>query len=256
MARRPKEVFEWRRRPRIRNHRSRRCSIAGALDGEAVLRLADRIAALHERADAGDGATAAAFRRLVAEDAAGSPAAAREFEQLAERLESRLGMGRARRIADERQAPVDVLYDLALPLMEMARSGLGVQANMLANRYVDVAPQGASGWALLPLFVALRAIRAGDAAFADEVLRPAPPRLIAIGGLSGTGKTTLARLIGSRLGRPPARACCAATSSASASPGCLPKRRCRPPPIPAGATRRRSRRCSNRRRTICAMEAA
>src|SRR6185369_2494509 len=68
----------------------------------------------------------------------------------------------------------------------------------------------------LALFIALRAIvRAKIAAttdaggeataylrLAETCLAPARPRLVAIGGLSGTGKTTVARALAPGLGRP------------------------------------------------------
>lgn len=92
--------------------------------------------------------------------------------------------------------PLDVLADLATLLADLWRRGLIVPANIVANRYVDVAPQGATGWAILP---ALIAARAGEPSLGDAV----SPRLVAIGGLSGTGKSTLARQIGAYLGRSP-----------------------------------------------------
>jgi predicted kinase len=55
----------------------------------------------------------------------------------------------------------------------------------------------------LPLFVSLGATATGDAALAEAALAPAAPRLVAIGGLSGTGKSSLARLLGWRVGRTP-----------------------------------------------------
>lgn len=93
-------------------------------------------------------------------------------------------------------APIDVLADLAALLADLWGRGLIVPANIVANRYCDVAPQGASGWLLLP---PLMAALADDATLAD----PMPPRLVALGGLSGTGKSTLARQIGAYLGRAP-----------------------------------------------------
>ncbi|NWM24720.1 ATP-binding cassette domain-containing protein, partial [Escherichia coli] len=48
---------------------------------------------------------------------------------------------------------------------------------------------------LLPLYLSLRASADGDAELADSLLAPARPRLVVIGGLSGTGKSTLARLM-------------------------------------------------------------
>lgn len=170
------------------------------LDAAALHALADRIAMLHAQAPSAPSGAIAQFRSGLAETAARSFDQARELDGHGARLDTRAGLGRVRMIEG---GASDLLYDLALPLMELWRAGLTVEANILANRYVDVAPQGATGWALLPLFVSLRAGLAGDVGFAAEMLRPSPPRLIAIGGLSGTGKSTLARLLGARVGRAP-----------------------------------------------------
>lgn len=124
-------------------------------------------------------------------------------------------------------ANIDVLYDLAFALMDLARQGLGALANRLLNEWlwrVDEL-EGASheeALALLPMFLARRAaIRAYvDSAVtavsgADNAparayqkaalafLQPAPPRLVAIGGLSGSGKTTLALKLAPEIGRSP-----------------------------------------------------
>src|SRR3546814_6815748 len=40
-------------------------------------------------------------------------------------------------------------------------------------------------------------------ALADDLLAPVSPRLVAIGGLSGTGKSTIAKLVAPCLGRAP-----------------------------------------------------
>src|SRR5690606_33705011 len=74
------------------------------------------------------------------------------------------------------------------------------------------------GLALLPLFMATRAVvRAKVTAvqakdkeakgkarayldFAAKVLEENPPRLVAVGGLSGTGKSTLAQALAARIG--------------------------------------------------------
>lgn len=170
----------------------------GELDAPALQDLAGRMAVLHAQAPIAPADAIARFRKSLADTAA--PEQVGELMLHAARLDVRAGMGRYRQFGD---GSVDILYDLALPLMELWRAGMTTEANMLANRYVDIAPQGASGWALLPLFVSLRAAGAGDAAFAEAALRPAPPLLLAIGGLSGTGKSTLSRLIGARAGRPP-----------------------------------------------------
>ena len=122
----------------------------------------------------------------------------------------------------------DVLYDLAFLLMDLEERGLRPAANRLFNRYMAPAPQQAiAGLAALPLFMSLRAaIRAKvEAAGADRLegearektrtlarryfdlaralLRHQPPRLIAVGGLSGVGKSALAAVIAPKLGRAP-----------------------------------------------------
>src|ERR1700710_2141791 len=86
-------------------------------------------------------------------------------------------------------------------------------ANRVLNRYA--ARTGDIPLAGLPLFLSLRAmIRAhvlkatgqdGDAylAAAQRYLEPVPPIVIAIGGLQGTGKSTLARALAPELGPAP-----------------------------------------------------
>ena len=124
-------------------------------------------------------------------------------------------------------ANIDVLYDLAFALMDLARQGLGALANRLLNEWLWRVgeAEGASheeALALLPMFLARRAaIRAYvDSAVtavsgADNAparayqkaalafLQPAPPRLVAVGGLSGSGKTTLALKLAPEIGRTP-----------------------------------------------------
>ena len=122
-------------------------------------------------------------------------------------------------------ASVDVLYDLAFLLMDLWQRGLRTEANIVFNRYLDLNPADENGMQLLPLFLAVRAtIRAhviaaqsahsgsdpslvGQARnylnLAMEIIEPAAPRLVAIGGLSGTGKSTQARALGGHLGRAP-----------------------------------------------------
>lgn len=121
-----------------------------------------------------------------------------------------------------------MLYDLAFLLMDLLARGLAGFANLLLNRYLDATDE-ADGLAALPLFLSVRAaIRAQvDAAaaaraesaearksFAAEAMRYLDlactlleggrrPRLIAVGGLSGTGKSTLAYTLASEIGRPP-----------------------------------------------------
>lgn len=128
-------------------------------------------------------------------------------------------------------ARIDVLYDLAFLLMDLAFRAEGDArlkgfANRALNVYLDhleadeIGPAMA-GIALLPLFMATRAVvrakvtavQAGDEAakrranayleFAEKLLEPAAPCLIAIGGLSGTGKSTVAKQVAARIGGPP-----------------------------------------------------
>jgi uncharacterized protein len=122
----------------------------------------------------------------------------------------------------------DVLYDLAFLLMDLEERGLRASANRLFNRYLaPEPPEAMNGLVALPLFLSLRAaIRAKvEASGAErlesegrsearalsrryfnravEFLRYAPPRLVAVGGLSGVGKSALAGALAPRLGRAP-----------------------------------------------------
>jgi len=121
---------------------------------------------------------------------------------------------------------IDVLYDLAFLLMDLWQAGLRAEANWLMNRYLDESDDR-DGLPLLPYFMALRAsIRAqvlatqasmpGEAqqqqltsdaqaylTLAIELLQPAPVCLLAIGGLSGSGKSTRAAAIAHHIGAAP-----------------------------------------------------
>lgn len=119
---------------------------------------------------------------------------------------------------------IDTLYDLAFLLMDLLYRDLGWEANHVVNRYLDRTGDE-DGFALLPFFMALRAaIRAlvagtqiaGGAgtpelektaqdylALAFRLLAPAPAQMIAIGGLSGTGKSTVAEALAPRIGAAP-----------------------------------------------------
>jgi uncharacterized protein len=107
-------------------------------------------------------------------------------------------------------ACIDTLFDFAFLLMDIEHRGLRGLGNILFNRYLDRTDEMA-GLAVLPLFMSVRAgIRAkvaiaalkvqSDAAaqasayldLAARLLQPSSPRLIAMGGLSGSGKSTVA----------------------------------------------------------------
>jgi uncharacterized protein len=126
---------------------------------------------------------------------------------------------------DEALATIDVLYDLAFLLMDLMQRDQGPAANRVLNRYLQGAHGNEDGLAALPLFLGLRAgIRAmviaeraaqggsGCSGAADylstalELFDPPPPRLIAVGGYSGTGKTTLAAALAPDIGARPGRA--------------------------------------------------
>ncbi len=124
---------------------------------------------------------------------------------------------------DERLATCDVAYDLAFLLMDMLHRGLRAEANTaFAAWAAAMCGTEDAGIAALPLFLALRAgIRAMVLVQTDRAadrpgrsdaearrylgealahLAPPAPRLVAIGGRSGTGKTTMARRLAPCLG--------------------------------------------------------
>ena len=117
---------------------------------------------------------------------------------------------------DERLATTDVLYDLAFLLMDLRHVGLSEHANAVMNTYWDVAGEADTALALLPLFMSLRAtvrmavaIESGSLPEAGEyrhlalsLLEPAWPRMIAIGGLSGSGKSAVAAALAPLLAGP------------------------------------------------------
>jgi aminoglycoside phosphotransferase family enzyme/predicted kinase len=127
----------------------------------------------------------------------------------------------------EELASIDVLYDLAFLLMDLGHRLHPGLANLVLNRYLDLTGED-DGLATMGLFLALRAvIRAhvgatmaehgwgpGDAsaAFAEArgylddaeaALAPSSARLVAVGGLSGSGKSVLAARLAPELGRRP-----------------------------------------------------
>jgi aminoglycoside phosphotransferase family enzyme len=130
---------------------------------------------------------------------------------------------------DDDLATIDTLYDLAFLLMDLDRRGQRAAASAVLNRYLwrSGADLDLQGLQALPLFLGLRsAVRAmvtaeraeqeqgrarardrGDARrYLDAAvgyLAPAPPRLIAVAGLSGTGKSTLAGALAPDIGPAP-----------------------------------------------------
>jgi predicted kinase len=115
---------------------------------------------------------------------------------------------------DEALARIDTGYDLAFLLMDLDQQAGRAAANRVLNRYL--ARSGDYGvLGPLPLWLALRALvrahvqaargRDGVALLraAAAYLAPASPRLIAVGGLQGTGKSTLARGLAPALGPAP-----------------------------------------------------
>ena len=126
---------------------------------------------------------------------------------------------------DEAIATCDVLYDLGFLLMDLWTRKLRSHANLLFNRYLwicDDVERQLKGLSLLPLFLSLRAaIRAkvtilqpgtnGDHAkdarryfeAACGLLAPRRLDLVAIGGLSGTGKSSLSAALAGSIGRAP-----------------------------------------------------
>jgi aminoglycoside phosphotransferase family enzyme/predicted kinase len=116
-------------------------------------------------------------------------------------------------------ASVDILYDLAFPMMDFLHYGRHATANALLNGYLKTASiESLDGLAALPLFMSLRAairanvllarlgqtsrdkaeiMRSARAYFrlALQLIHPPAPALVAVGGLSGTGKSILARAL-------------------------------------------------------------
>jgi uncharacterized protein len=123
----------------------------------------------------------------------------------------------------------DVLYDLAFLLMDLVERDLKDAANTVLNRYLAETrrPEDLDALTAMPFFLSLRAAirakvtaarlpRADDEArpaiaraartyfdLACRLIEPPSPTLVAIGGLSGTGNSALARALAPMLGPHP-----------------------------------------------------
>jgi len=235
----------------------------GPLDAALMMRLADRIHAFHEEAEAvvmPDGATR--FREVVEGNAESlRPFVAELGEERVTRLldtqravltrhaallDARGRKGKVRHVHGDLHlanvalvegeptpfdclefsvdlATTDTLYDLAFLLMDLWHRDLRTEANLVFNRYIDLSGDE-DGVRLLPLFASVRATirahvlaataaRSGDAAdahlaadflaLAERSITPAAPILVAIAGLSGTGKSAVSRALGGALGAIP-----------------------------------------------------
>jgi hypothetical protein len=111
---------------------------------------------------------------------------------------------------------IDVLYDLAFLLMDLIHRGLDGLASLVFNRYLDRTGDS-GGLPAISLFISTRAAvrahvtamldrREDEAAVAEartyldlalSALEDGPPRLIAVGGFSGSGKSSLAQALAS-----------------------------------------------------------
>lgn len=125
-------------------------------------------------------------------------------------------------------ACIDVFYDLAFLLMDLDHRGQRALAGYALNHYLDLSGDY-TGTPLLPLFLAARAavrayVSAAMAAGADnaaardqlvaeahsyfdaalDYLSPPTPRLLAVGGLSGSGKSRMGRELAPYLAVPAA----------------------------------------------------
>lgn len=128
---------------------------------------------------------------------------------------------------DERLGTCDTLYDLAFLLMDLDHLKMRHAANVVLNAYLEQDTLAAEtyGMQLLPLYLSVRAairamVEVQSAGYAPDAadltrdartymgealgyLDPKPPVLVAIGGYSGTGKTTIARAVAHLIGAAP-----------------------------------------------------
>jgi len=194
----------------------------GELGAATVVDLVHAVHAAHGRAPLGDGVAAAdSLVHYVAQNRVAFAENADLFPP-----------GRAHALSERMAAELRHLRDLLLARGRAGRvrrcHGLPDLATVAFGRYLAAAPDvDLDSVAAMPVFLALRAtirakvIAAGlpnlaEAArpaaaaaalryfaVAERVLEPVPPRLVAIGGLSGSGKTTVAAALAPHVGRAP-----------------------------------------------------
>ena len=125
---------------------------------------------------------------------------------------------------DEGMATTDILYDVAFLLMDLWHRDLRTEANLVFNRYLDACDEE-DGLPLISFLMAVRAaVRAHVSAtqtqakdaeparreeaisyfeLAQGLLRSQPAQLVAVGGLSGSGKSTVAAALAPAIGPAP-----------------------------------------------------
>ncbi|WCK68740.1 bifunctional aminoglycoside phosphotransferase/ATP-binding protein [Agrobacterium tumefaciens] len=173
-------------------------------------------------------------------------------------------------------ATIDVLYDLAFLLMDLWHRGFAVLANLVANRYLDDT-RDEEGFALLPFFMAIRAaVRAHVIAtqaeepdqdvgllskeakryfeLASALIEKTPPHFIAIGGLSGSGKSTVADILAPKLGAAPGARVIESDRIRKALYGVPAETRLPPAAYDAEVSRRVYQEMASRTRTILAQD--
>lgn len=159
-------------------------------------------------------------------------------------------------------AEIDVLYDMAFLVMDLEFRRLGRLGSVLLNRYLDVTGD-CHGLATLPLFLSMRAairshidaaaaaahssneaaieLQRGASRYLDlalRYLRCEAPRLIAIGGLSGSGKSRLARELAPYFTPPPGARVVRTDSIRKRLAGVTPETRLAPCDYSEAASRR------------------
>jgi uncharacterized protein len=161
-------------------------------------------------------------------------------------------------------------------LMDLCHRDLRGHGQRLLSGYLD-ATWDDGGVALLPLFLSVRAaIRAKVQGFAADLeedearrageveaagaylelagrfLTPEPPRLVAIGGVSGTGKSTLARALAPGLGRAPGAVLLRSDTTRKRLCGVAPSERLGPEAYDEAVSRRVYERLMTRAGTLLA----